>query len=123
MFLRWDRSYIREEILLWKIRWKLPLPALMVTLVEPTITNLRYPVAYSSLGLMISVSVQNPLTVVRLLMPIGLVSIFYSLYFSHSERSRGFFYEAGYAYFHFVSLLWIFLYARVTVRDRSLMTR
>jgi hyaluronan synthase len=25
MFLRWERSYIREEIRLWKIMWTLPL--------------------------------------------------------------------------------------------------
>ncbi len=123
MFLRWDRSYIREEIRLWKIMWRLPFPAMVLTLIETTITNLRYPVAYSSLGLMVYLSVQDPLTVVRLLISIGIVSIFYSLYFLHSERSREFFYGILYAYFHFVSLLWIFPYALATVRNRSWMTR
>ncbi|MDP3091678.1 MAG: glycosyltransferase [Nitrospira sp.] len=123
MFLRWDRSYIREEIRLWKIMWTLPFPAMALTLIETTVTNLRYPVAYSSLGLMLYLSVQDPLTVVRLLISIGIVSIFYSLYFLHSERSREFFYGVLYAYFHFVSLLWIFPYALATVRNRSWMTR
>jgi len=123
MFLRWDRSYIREEIRLWRIMWKLPFPAMALTLIETTVTNLRYPVAYSSLGLMLYLSVQDPLTVVRLLISIGIVSIFYSLYFLHSERSREFFYGILYAYFHFVSLLWIFPYALATVRNRSWMTR
>lgn len=123
MFLRWDRSYIREEIRLWKILWTLPFPAMALTLIETTVTNLRYPVAYSSLGLMLYLSVQDPLTIVRLLISIGIVSIFYSLYFLHSERSREFFYGILYAYFHFVSLLWIFPYALVTVRNRSWMTR
>lgn len=123
MFLRWDRSYIREEIRLWKILWKLPFPAMALTLIETTITNLRYPVAYSSLGLMVYLSVQDPLTIVRLLMSIGIVSIFYSLYFLHSERSREFFYGILYAYFHFLSLLWIFPFALATVRNRSWMTR
>lgn len=123
MFLRWDRSYIREEIRLWKIMWKLPFPAMALTLIETTITNLRYPVAYSSLGLMLYLSVQDPLTIVRLLLSIGIVSVFYSLYFLHSERSREFFYGILYAYFHFVSLLWIFPYALATVRNRSWMTR
>lgn len=123
MFLRWDRSYIREEIRLWKILWTLPFPAMVLTLIETTVTNLRYPVAYSSLGLMVYLSVQDPLTVVRLLISIGIVSVFYSLYFLHSERSREFFYGILYAYFHFVSLLWIFPYALATVRNRSWMTR
>lgn len=123
MFLRWDRSYIREEIRLWKILWKLPFPAMALTLIETTITNLRYPVAYSSLGLMVYLSVQDPLTIVRLLMSIGIVSIFYSLYFLHSERSRDFFYGILYAYFHFLSLLWIFHFALATVRNRAWMTR
>lgn len=123
MFLRWDRSYIREEIRLWRILWTLPFPAMVLTLIETTITNLRYPAAYSSLVLMVYLSVQDPLTVVRLLLSIGIVSIFYSLYFLHSERSREFFYGILYAYFHFIGLLWIFPYALATVRNRSWMTR
>lgn len=123
MFLRWDRSYIREELRLWRIMWKLPFPAMVLTLIETTVTNLRYPVAYSSLGLMIYLSVQDPLTIVRLLLSIGLAAIFYSLYFLHSERSREFYFGILYAYFHVVSLLWIFPYALLTVRNRSWMTR
>lgn len=41
---------------------------------------------------MIYLSVQDPLTIVRLLISIGIVSMFYSPYFLHSERSREFFY-------------------------------
>ncbi len=123
MFLRWDRSYIREEIRLWRILWKLPWPALVLTILETTVTNLRYPVAYCSLGLMLYLSVHDPLTIVRLLISIGIVAAFYSLYFLQSERSREFFFGICYAYFHFVSLLWIFPYALATVRNRSWMTR
>ncbi len=123
MFLRWDRSYIREEIRLWRFMWKLPFPAMALTLLETTITNLRYPVAYSSLVLMIYLTMQDPLTIVRLLISIGLVSLFYCLYFLYSERSREFFFGVCYAYFHFLSLLWIFPCALLTVRNRSWMTR
>ncbi len=123
MFIRWDRSYIREEIRLWKIMWKLPFPALVLTMFETTITNLRYPVAYGSFFLMIYLSVQDPWTIVRLLLSIGLVSIFYTLYFLHSERSREFLFGVLYAYFYFLSLLWIFPYALVTVRNRGWLTR
>jgi hyaluronan synthase len=123
MFLRWDRSHIREEIRLWKIMWKLPFPALVLTMLETIITNLRYPVAYASLLLMIYMSVQDPWTILRLLISIGLVSIFYTLYFLHSERSREFLFGVLYAYFYFLSLLWIFPYALVTVRNRAWLTR
>ena len=123
MFLRWDRSYIREEIRLWKIMWRLPLPSLILTMLETTITNLRYPVAYASLALMIYMSVQDPWTILRFLLSIGLVSLFYTLYFIHSERSREFLFGVVYAYFYFLSLLWIFPYALVTVRNRRWLTR
>jgi hyaluronan synthase len=123
MFLRWDRSYIREEIRLWKIMWRLPFPAMTLTVLETTITNLRYPVAYASLLLMIHMSVQDPWTILRLLISIGLVSVFYTLYFLHSERSREFLFGVLYAYFYFLSLLWIFPYALVTVRNRAWLTR
>jgi len=123
MFLRWDRSYIREEIRLWKIMWKFPFPALVLTMLETTISNLRYPVAYASLLLMVYMSVQDPWTILRLLISIGLVSIFYTLYFLHSERSREFLFGVLYAYFYFLSLLWIFPYALVTVRNRAWLTR
>ena len=123
MLLRWDRSYIREELRLWKIMWTLPVPALVLTMLETTITNLRYPVAYASLLLMISISLQDPWTILRLLMSIGLVSIFYTLYFLHSERSREFLFGILYAYFYFLGLLWIFPYALVTLRNRAWMTR
>jgi hyaluronan synthase len=123
MFIRWDRSYIREEIRLWKIMWRLPFPALVLTILESTITNLRYPVAYASLFLMIHLSWQDPWTILRLLISIGLVSLFYTLYFLHSERSREFLFGILYAYFSFVGLLWIFPYALVTVRNRRWLTR
>jgi hyaluronan synthase len=123
MFLRWDRSYIREEIRLWRIMWTFPFPALMLTILETTVTNLRYPVAYSSLVLMIYLSVQDPLTIVRLLFSMGIVSMFYTLYFLHSERSREFLFGVLYAYFYFFSLFWIFPYALATVRNRAWLTR
>lgn len=123
MFLRWDRSYIREELRLWKIMWQLPFPAKMLTILETTVTNLRYPVAYSSLGLMLYLSLQEPWTIIRVLMSIGLMSALYSLYFLYSERSREFFFGVLYAYFHMLALVWIFPFALVTVRNRSWMTR
>jgi hypothetical protein len=91
MLLRWDRSYIREEIRLWKIMWRLPFPALVLVMLETTITNLRYPVAYGSLLLVVYLTVQDPWTIVRLLLSIGLISICYTLYFFTANARESFF--------------------------------
>lgn len=123
MYLRWDRSYIREEIRLMKIVWKFPLSAKLITLLEKTLTNLRYPVAYTSLCLMVYFSFQDPLTIMRLLLSIGIASTFYMLYYLKSERSWEFVYGIVYSYFSFFTLFWIFPYAFFTVRNRFWLTR
>ena len=62
-------------------------------------------------------------TIVRPALSIGVVSVFYTLYFFHSERSREFLFGIANAYFYIVSLVWIFPYALFTVRNRAWMTR
>ena len=64
-----------------------------------------------------------PWTILRLLISIGLVPIFSTLYFLHSERSREFLFGVLYAYFYYLSILWIFPYALVTVHNRAWLTR
>ncbi len=123
MFLRWDRSYIREEIRLLKIVWKLPVHARILTFVDKIITNLRFPVAYVSLALLIFLTIHDPYTVIRLLIAIGLTSAFFMLYFLRSERSKEFLYGILFGYFAFFTLFWIFPFALVTLRNRSWMTR
>ena len=101
MFLRWDRSYIREELRLLKIMWRLPLSSLVLTFIEKLTTNLRYPVAYLSLALMVMLNLQDPFTLVRVLIAIGLTSTFFMLYFLRSERSKEFLYGILFGYFAF----------------------
>jgi hyaluronan synthase len=123
MYLRWDRSYVREEIRFAGIVWKRPLRARIIAFFDATITNLRFPVAYSSLVLLVVHSVQDPLTIARMLIGIGIVSTFYMLYYLKSERSWDFAFGILYAYFSVVMLMWIFPYAVLTVRARSWLTR
>ncbi len=123
MFLRWDRSYIREEIRLLKIMWKLPVHSLLLTLVDKTITNLRFPVAYITFALLVYLTIHDPYTVVRVLVSIGLTSAFFMLYFLRSERSKEFLYGILFGYFAFFTLFWVFPFALVTLRNRSWMTR
>ena len=61
MFLRWDRSYVREELrFLRTIVWRRPPKARAIALVEAIVTNSRYPVAWATLVLLVSMIASNP---------------------------------------------------------------
>jgi hyaluronan synthase len=123
MFLRWDRSYIREELRFVRIVWKRPFPVRMIAMVERTITNLRYPVNYASLGMFVIFVASRPQMLPRFLLSVGIMSLFYTAYFLRTERSLHFFYGVLYAFFSTFTLFWIFPYAFFTVRARSWLTR
>jgi hyaluronan synthase len=123
MFLRWDRSYIREEIRFQSIVWKRPLGPRCIALCERLITNLRYPVNYGALFLLAYLVFAKPYIFLRLLVAIGIMSFFNMLYFLRSERSMDFLYGVLYAYFSFFTMFWIFPYAFMTIRARSWLTR
>jgi hyaluronan synthase len=123
MYLRWDRSYVKEEIRFAKIVWSRPPLPRLIALFDGLITNLRYPVGYLVLVMVIVMSVNNPLTFLRLLLAIGIMSFFNILYYLRSERSWNFIYGILYSYFSFSTLFWIFPSAVITVRARSWMTR
>ncbi len=123
MFLRWDRSYIREEVRFQRIVWKRPPGPRFIALCERFITNLRYPVNYASLLLLTILVFEQPVIFVRLMAVIAVMSFFNMLYFLRSERSMDFVYGVLYSYFAFFGLFWIFPYAFVTLRARSWLTR
>jgi hyaluronan synthase len=123
MYLRWDRSYIRETIRLAVIVWKRPFLYRSMCVFDQVITNLRFPVNYSVLALIVALAVEDPHVLLRLFSAIGIVSFINMLYYLHSERSWDFIYGIFYAYFALFSLFWIFPTALMTVRSRSWMTR
>jgi hyaluronan synthase len=123
MFLRWDRSYIREDLHFLRILWKRPWKARLISLVDRIITNLHYPVAYVALGMLFRLSFGHPVIILHMLLAIGLASLFYTLYYLRSERSLDFLYGVLYAYFSLFALSWIFPYAALTLRARAWMTR
>ncbi|MGV8058146.1 MAG: glycosyltransferase [Smithellaceae bacterium] len=123
MYLRWDRSYIREEIIFAGIVWKRPLGARIIAIWDKIVTNLRFPIAYASLVMLVILTYNDPMTIVRLMFAMGLISFFNMLYYLHSEHSWDFVYGIIYAYFSFFSLFWLFPYAAMTLRSRSWMTR
>lgn len=123
MFLRWDRSYIKEEIRLMKLLPKRPLPALLISMVDRFITNLRFPISYTALALLVYFSIQDPIILLRVLFMIGFVSTVNIIYYLRIEKSWDFIYGILYSYFALFGLFWIFPYALATVRSRSWMTR
>ncbi len=123
MFLRWDRSYVREEVRFLRVVWSRPLVARVIALLDRAITNLRYPVHYASLVLLAILLPQHPWAMVRLIIVVGLVSLLNVFYYLRSERSPDFVYGVVYSYFSLVALFWIFPVAVLTVRSRSWLTR
>jgi len=123
MYLRWDRSYIRETIHFTRIVWKRPFWSRLISLVDLLITNMRYPVGWASLVLFTTLSISDPTTILRLFCVIGFFSALNVVYYLYSERSWLFLYGILYAYFSFLTLFWVFPYALFTVRTRAWGTR
>lgn len=123
MYLRWDRSYVREEIRFAGIVWKRPAVPRLIAVIDTVVTNLRYPAAYAAMALLLYASMHDPLTIVRLLFVIGAMSMLTMLYYLRSERSWDVVYGVFYAYYSFFTLFWIFPYALVTARAKSWLTR
>ncbi len=123
MYLRWDRSYIREEIRFARIVWKRPPVKALIAALDVTITNLRYPVGYATMALLAVFAVDDPTTILRVLSAMGIMTSLNMLYYLRSELSWDFLFGIFYAYFSFFTLFWIFPYALLTVRSRSWLTR
>lgn len=123
MLIRWDRSYVREECCFMRIVWNRPLKTRLIALFDRAITNLRYPVHYASLFLILFLSVRHPAILARFLLAVGLMSLYNMFYYLRSERSLDFCYGIFYAYFELVALFWIFPYSLATARSRGWLTR
>jgi len=123
MFLRWDRSYVREELRFATIVWKRPPMARLIALADAGITNLRFPVSAGAIVLLGIGVLSDPLMLPRLLVAMGIMAAIYSLYYLRSERSRDVLYGVLFVYFSFFCLFWIFPFAVLTVRSRGWLTR
>jgi hyaluronan synthase len=123
MFLRWDRSYIREEVRFAAIMWKRPPMALTIAFFDYVITNLRFPIFTASFVWLAVALFYDPLMLPRLMLSIGVISFIYSLYYLRSERSLDIVYGIFFEYFSFFTMFWIFPWALLTVRSKSWLTR
>lgn len=124
MFLRWDRSYVREETRLMRILWKRPPFARWVTFFDRLITNLQFPIGYAALVMLAVTLAATPLIGLRFLGAAGLVSLLATVYVMRSEATlRGLLYGVMFAYFSTFTMSWIMPYAFFSVRARSWLTR
>ncbi len=124
MFLRWDRSYVREELRLMKIAWKRPPVARLITLYDRIITNLQLPIGYVAAAMLIITVVARPVLLLRFLLMMLLMSVLSTAYVLKSEPSlRSMMYGVLMAYFSTFAMSWILPYAFFTVRARSWLTR
>jgi hyaluronan synthase len=123
MFLRWNRSFIREEVRLVRVLPHRPLVPRLMAIFDCTVTNLRYPVMALAMVLLALEVAYHPLTLPRLLVSMGLVAGLYSLYYLRSERSLQFVYGILFEYFSFFLMFWIFPWAFLTVRAKGWLTR
>ena len=123
MLLRWNRSYVREEIRFSRIVWKRPWPTRVMALFDRAITNFRYPASYCGLALLPVLVMQDPTITLPMMGTMLAKSVFRVLYYLRSERSMNFLYGVLYSYYSSVALFWIFPYAVATVRSRKWMTR
>jgi hyaluronan synthase len=124
MFLRWDRSYVREELrFVREVVWRRPPRARAIALVEAVVTNSRYPVAWATLALLLTLGVSHPGVLLRFGCALLLVSSFNMLYYLRGERHWDFVYGIGYSFFSAFALFWIFPYALCTARAQGWLTR
>ncbi len=123
MLLRWDRSYVREEVRFARIVWKRPWVTCLIASFDRFITNAGYPISCAGLLVLPLVLAHDPGVAASMLVVTGAVSLFNVLYFLRSERSLDFVYGVLYAYFYSFALFWIFPYALATVRARGWLTR
>ena len=123
MYLRWERSFVREELRFSRIIWKRRFPALIFALVDTLLADLRFPIGYASLFLWFLHLPTDPWLLLNAFLGVGLLALFNLLYYLRSERPGEFLYGPLYAYFSVLTLWWIFPYAVFTVRSSKWLTR
>lgn len=124
MFLRWNRSYVREELRLMRIACKRPVASRLLTLYDRIVTNFQFPVGYGALGFLIAAFVAHPLLSFHFILTILLMSTLSTAYVLRSEASIwNISYGVLFSLFSTVAMSWILPYAFLTVRTRSWLTR
>ena len=124
MFLRWDRSYVREEIRFLKIVWARPWGARLLAMFDRLTTNLKFPAGFLGVVGLVLIASETPSYWGRSALVLLFVAIFNSLYYLRSEPSvKGFFHSIGFSLYSTFTMWWIMPYAFLTVRAKGWLTR
>ncbi len=124
MYLRWERSNIRESIILSTfILKKYREKHRLLPFVNFVIVNLRYPFQYYAMLFLFINLVMYPANIFRYLSVVGVISLVYMIYYIRAEKNSDFLYGILYSYFSIFTLQWITPYAFATLKSKSWMTR
>ena len=124
MFLRWDRSYVREEIRFMGLVGKRPPVARFLALFDRLTTNLRYPLSLLGIVAFFALAVTTPTLLLRALGAAAFVAVFNSLYYLRSNPSlAGFAHCIGFSFYATFGMWWIMPYAAFTVKAQGWLTR
>lgn len=124
MFLRWNRSFIREEIhLLSRAIWRRPIVPRIAVLIDKAITDTRYPLRYCLAMVGFAGLYETPSLIVPMGLGMLIGSMMAAAYYLKSEPRWHCLYALPYGYFAMLTLWWILPYAALTLRNRSWMTR
>ncbi len=124
MYLRWERSNIRESLILSTfILKKYREKHRVLPFVNFVIVNMRYPFQYYAMFFLLINLFTYPANIFRYLSLVGVVSLVYMIYYIRAEKNSDFVYGILYSYFSIFTLQWIFPYAMATLKSKSWMTR
>ena len=123
MLLRWDRSYVREELRFMRILWGLSPAARLISAAEVSVRNLGLVFRYVGLALLLICVARYPALAFAAAGIIASGAALRSLYYLGCERSTTVFFGVLYSFYFVFGLSWIFPWACLTARRTGWLTR
>ena len=124
MYLRWERGNVREScVMLGYLFTRYRQKHRLMPIVECLLSQLEGPLTALFFCLLVFSIMVYPAILFKLLMLLGIMSIFGLIYYLCLERDLEIVYGVIYSYYAFFLLQWIFPYAFFTVQDRRWLTR
>ncbi|MEA3558825.1 MAG: glycosyltransferase [Candidatus Thermoplasmatota archaeon] len=124
MLVRWNRSFVRETLILMKYIYD---PRVIVRrkmlFFESTITTLMPFLMMFIIGTIYVRVALNPWHLVTVIGSIAAMAMIYMLFYIKTERNWQFVYGIAYAFFYITILIWILPYAMLTVNKTHWGTR
>jgi len=124
MYLRWNRSCVRETILFARFMFsKYRDRNRVLPVIDFFLLNIMYPFHLLSFGIVAYSVIAHPILLLRYVAIIIIASFGLSLYYLRSQKSIVFLYGIPYGILTAFCLWWIFPFAALTLRSTSWMTR